>query len=48
VSLGAPDGPSNWQVFLDTITQVTIPGLERHGLAAERAWNQVISAAVAA
>ncbi len=48
VSLGAPDGPSNWQVFLDIITQVTIPGLERHGLTAERAWNQVISAAVAA
>jgi hypothetical protein len=48
VSLGAPDGPSNWQVFVDTITQVTIPGLARHGLDAERAWSRATSAALAA
>jgi hypothetical protein len=48
VSLGAPDGPSNWQVFLDTLAQVTIPGLARHGLEAERAWNQATAMAIAA
>ncbi|MEP7126912.1 MAG: ferritin-like domain-containing protein [Byssovorax sp.] len=48
VSLGAPDGPSNWRVFLDTLAQVTIPGLARHGLESERAWNQATAAAIAA
>jgi hypothetical protein len=48
VSLGAPDGPSNWQVFVDTITRVTIPGLARHGLDAERAWSRATSAVLAA
>lgn len=39
VSLGAPDGPSNWEVFVQTIESTTVPGLERHGLAARRAWE---------
>jgi hypothetical protein len=48
VSLGAPDGPSNWRVFVDTLTRVTIPGLARHGLESERAWNQATATAMAA
>jgi hypothetical protein len=43
VGIGAPDGPSNWQVFVDTITGVTVPGLERYGLAAGRAWEAAVS-----
>jgi hypothetical protein len=43
VSIGAPDGPANWRVFLDTMTEVTIPGLERHGLAARRAWQVALA-----
>jgi hypothetical protein len=37
-SYGAPCGPSSWRCFVDTMLQVTIPGLERHGLAAHDAW----------
>jgi hypothetical protein len=48
VSIGAPDGESNWRVFLDTMTQVTIPGLERAGLGAERAWERALAGALAA
>ena len=48
VSLGAPDGPSSWRVFVDTLTRVTIPGLARHGLESERAWNQATATAMAA
>jgi hypothetical protein len=43
VAIGAPDGESNWQIFVDTMTRITVPGLERQGLAAERAWTAATS-----
>lgn len=39
VSIGAPDGPSNWRVFVSTMATVTLPGLEQRGLAARVAWD---------
>ena len=36
-SLGAPAGPT-FHVFVETIEQITVPGLERLGLPAQRAW----------
>jgi hypothetical protein len=48
VSIGAPDGPSNWQVFRSTIETVTVPGLERHGFAARKAWRAALASAVGA
>lgn len=48
VSIGAPDGPSNWQVFRGAIETVTVPGLERHGLAARKAWRAALASAVGA
>lgn len=51
VSIGAPDGPENWRVFVETIEGVTLPGLERRGLPARRAWaiarERTVSAAAA-
>ncbi|MEJ7734358.1 MAG: hypothetical protein WKG00_34825 [Polyangiaceae bacterium] len=41
-SYGAPCGPSNWRCFVDTMLEVTIPGLERHGLAAHDAWLEAL------
>lgn len=43
VGIGAVDGPLNWSIFVDTMTDVTIPGLERHGLGAKRAWEAAIT-----
>ena len=39
VSIGAPHGPSSFEIFTSTMTTVTIPGLEKRGLAASRAWS---------
>jgi hypothetical protein len=39
VAIGAADGPLNWSIFVDTINEVIVPGLERHGLGARRAWE---------
>ncbi len=43
LGLGAPDGPTMWATFWETMTEVTVPGLERHGLAAQRAWKEAIA-----
>lgn len=39
IGIGAPHGGSSWQVFLTTMNQVVIPGLEQCGLRAEDAWT---------
>ncbi len=39
MAIGAPDGLTNWQIFVDTMQAVTVPGLERHGLRAVAAWE---------
>ncbi|MBL0197746.1 MAG: ferritin-like domain-containing protein [Myxococcales bacterium] len=46
-SLGAPAGPATFQVFVETIEQITVPGLERLGLPARRAWEVALSARAA-
>jgi hypothetical protein len=38
-SFGAPDGEASWAIFVQTMSGVIIPGLERHGLQAERAFQ---------
>jgi hypothetical protein len=38
-SIGAPDGEASWAIFVQTMSRVTVPGLERHGLRAERAFQ---------
>ena len=43
ISIGAVDGPLNWQIFVETIQGVTIPGLERYGLPAQRAWQAAVA-----
>lgn len=43
VAFGAPDGPSNWQVFVQTMLGITVPGLEARGLAARAAWATAIA-----
>jgi hypothetical protein len=43
ISIGAVDGPLNWRIFIDTIQGVTIPGLERYGLPAKRAWQAAVA-----
>ena len=43
VAFGAPDGPSNWRVFVHTMTTVTLPGLEQRGLAAQTAWKLALT-----
>lgn len=44
LSVGASDGPLAWSTYLDTMREVSIVGLERHGLKAawafERAWQR--------
>lgn len=46
LSLGAPDGPLAWSTFLSSVREVTIPGLERHGVKAtwafDEAWRRVL------
>ena len=38
-AVGLCDGPSSRRIFMDTVTDVIIPGLEAHGLPAARAWS---------
>ncbi len=44
LAVGASDGPLAWSTFFETMTTVTIPGLERSGIAArwafEKAWSR--------
>ena len=42
---GVCDGPSARQIFLDTVRDVIIPGLEEHGLPAARAWTASLTIA---
>ena len=44
LAVGAPSGAGNWLVFVRTMTDVVVPGLERHGLAAGEAWSEVLRA----
>lgn len=39
VAIGAPHGRSNWLVFVATMEDIVVPGLERCGFAAARAWS---------
>lgn len=48
VALGLCSGPDARKLFLDTITEVIVPGLEVHGIPAGRAWSQVVANAQAA
>jgi hypothetical protein len=41
-SFGAPDGEASWTIFVQTMSGVIIPGLERHGLHAERAFQRAL------
>ena len=41
LAIGAPHGRSNWLVFVATMDDIVVPGLERCGLAATRAWRSV-------
>jgi hypothetical protein len=41
VAVGAPHGEANWTVFVDTMTEVVVPGLERLGFSSWRAWKEV-------
>jgi len=43
-SLGAPAGPGTFHVFVETIERITVPGLERLGLPARRAWELALAA----
>jgi hypothetical protein len=45
VAIGAPDGQSNWIVFLETMTTIVVPGLERCGLPTRDAWREATRAA---
>jgi hypothetical protein len=40
LSVGAPDGELAWATFIETMTTVTVPGLERCGLKAEWALSK--------
>lgn len=52
LAVGAPDGELAWSTFIETMTEVTVPGLERVGLKAawafERARSRVTCTAEAA
>ena len=41
LAIGAPHGRSNWLVFVSTMNEIVVPGLERCGLAAAEAWRAV-------
>jgi hypothetical protein len=41
LAIGAPHGRSNWLVFVSTMEEIVVPGLERCGLAAAEAWREV-------
>ncbi len=38
-AVGLCDGPSARKIFIDTVESIIIPGLEAHGLPAQRAWS---------
>jgi hypothetical protein len=40
LAVGANDGPLAWSTFVDCVENVTIPGLERHGLHARWAFDK--------
>lgn len=42
-AIGAPHGRSSWLVFVSTMNDIVVPGLERCGLAAAEAWREVRS-----
>jgi hypothetical protein len=42
MGIGAPDGETNWTIFVDTMREVTVPGLEGHGLRAHAAWREAL------
>lgn len=42
VGVGAADGPSNWACFVETLTTVIVPGLDRLGLGASEAWQETL------
>lgn len=44
LAIGAPHGRSSFCVFVETMESVVVPGLERHGLAAQEAWASVVAA----
>ncbi len=48
LAVGAPGGPTSFAVFVETMRTVTIPGLERHGLAAGKAWDLAVKSATLA
>jgi hypothetical protein len=39
IAVGAPHGQASWAVFVDTMTGVVVPGLERLGFSAWNAWS---------
>jgi hypothetical protein len=41
LAIGAPNGRSNWLVFLRTMEEIVVPGLAHHGFAAAAAWSRV-------
>lgn len=43
MSVGAPDGASSFRIFIETMTRVTIPGLDRLGIEATRAWDVALN-----
>ena len=40
LTVGAPDGELAWTTFIETMTSVTVPGLERFGLKAGWAFDR--------
>ncbi len=44
LAIGAPDGASSFRIFVQTMETVTVPGLERLGLEATRAWSVALAA----
>jgi hypothetical protein len=45
--LGLCSGSDARKLFFDTVEQVIVPGLEMHGIPAQRAWSRVVAAAAA-
>ena len=48
LAIGAPHGRSNWLVFVSTMNDIVVPGLERCGLDAKAAWREAAPGASAA
>jgi hypothetical protein len=45
VALGLCSGSDARKLFFDTVEQVIVPGLEVHGIPAQRAWSRVVGTA---